>query len=217
MKYHCQCVDPLVWLFLYICITIWLALGPVSSAFISHHSHPTHPPTPTPSWQHALTADINWLFVCLDSMAHSWCQTILSVCVCWAFSELFIGQMILLVVCTCVIVPSVAFPHTVLWMPFLSASRVSSIGFTRTHRQTGHATHSFALSQALCVKQVDLCLLFLSADFFLFLSFYICHHLSHTQHTLSSKRVPTHMQIDCLFFWYLTRLFMHCHAYRWRI
>lgn len=125
--------------------------------------------------------------------------TLYWVCVCWAFSELFIGQMILVVVCTCVIVPSVAFLHTVLWMPFLSASRVSSIGFTRTHRHTGHATHSFALSQALCVKQVDLCLLFLSADFFLFLSFYICHHLSQTQHTLSSKCVPTHMQIDRYF------------------
>lgn len=73
-----QCIDRTCLVIFVYLHHLWLALGPVSS--FSFTPQPL-PPTPTPTMEHAVTVDINWLFVCLHSMAHSWCHTISSVCV----------------------------------------------------------------------------------------------------------------------------------------
>lgn len=146
----------------------------------------TSPSGLPPPRQRALTADINWLFVCLDSMAHSWCHIISSVCVRWAFSELFIGQMILLVVCTCVIVPSVAFLHTVLWMPFLLPEyhQLDSHSHTDTQGMLVIPLHFLRLSVSNRWTSVFSFCLQISFSSFLFISVTIC--LTHNTHCLQN-------------------------------
>lgn len=95
-----------------------------------------------------------------------------------------------------------AIPHCshsiISWTTHTHLRRVD-LNLTLRHTQPRthwHSAHSCALSQALCVKQVDLCLLSLSLrPFFLFLSFYICHHLSLSHSHVPYKTcAPTHMQ-----------------------
>lgn len=118
-------------------------------------------------------------------------HSISSVCACWYFSELFISQIILIVclsvrvcVCCCVCDAPISCFSTYRFLnaiPQCSHSIISRTTHTFVdlhlmHKHTQPCTHwrsahSSALSQALCVKQVDLCL-------FLSLSLCLCFAFS---------------------------------------
>lgn len=148
-------------------------------------------------------------------------HSISSVCACWYFSELFISQIILIVclsvrvcVCCCVCDAPISCFSTYRFLnaiPQCSHSIISRTTHTFVdlhlmHKHTQPCTHwrsahSSALSQALCVKQVDLCLslslsLSVSVLCFLLHSFYICHHLSHT---CALQNMWAHTQANTLY------------------